>query len=150
MTAVNNVIHTLRTVGRSKPVLKHVEKLGVDWFFQKLNVAQRNEYTFGMVGNDNKPIQAKIKQAKIDLVRRSIVDEDGILQITPDNIIDVHQSDSDVLDELFEICQKLNGMVADDPRDEYWDRFKAGKMTVDELASILKDSPITNEAPGNA
>lgn len=141
MTAPNNVVQLLRTAGRSKPQAIHVEKLGESLLFQKLTVAQAKAYTFGMVGNDNKPKMEKVKEHKVELVRLSIVNEDSVQQTTVEVLNEV---DNDVLEELFGICQKLNGMGNTDPQQEQFDLFKAGKLTADELAAALKDPPKGN------
>jgi len=104
---VNNVVQLLRTAGRSKPVAIRVEKLDSDLLFQKLTVAQAKNYTFSMIGNDNKPKMEMLKEHKVKLVQLSIVNEDSIQQTTAEVLNEI---DNDVLEELFTICQKLNGM----------------------------------------
>lgn len=134
--APNNVVSILRNAGRSKPATIRVESLGADLQFQKLTVAQANDYTFSMMGKDGKPDMSKVRGHKIKLVQLSIVDSDGVRQASE---ADLQEVDNDVLEELFAICQKLNGFGKNDPEQALFDLYKAGKLTVDELATALKD-----------
>jgi hypothetical protein len=87
-----------------------VPEWGGDVYIATMTAGDRDAYEMSVANMQNGKMKPDMRNIRAKLVSRCLVDEDGVLICTEDKINDLSKKSSKVLDRLFDIASKINGI----------------------------------------
>lgn len=110
------IIAAIQSKIKRAPETHNVESLGVDLQFRHLSGLESDNLQLAVIDSDTgKVAYGKLKGHRAKLIAACLVDEDGNSVATADEIA---SWDNDVINDLHNICRKINKMGKEDIDEE--------------------------------
>jgi hypothetical protein len=104
--SVNPIVDAIRAKATRPPISKHVDALDMDLYFRHLTGAESDKMQLDTVNTETGKVEyRKLNGYRARLISLCLCDEQGRAVATAE---DVQAWDNDIINEMNDICRKLN------------------------------------------